>query len=55
VVELNAAGQPTDTVVASVYGEVSPGGRAFFKAPVRSMTVTYQVTVYSYAWVHRGR
>ncbi len=55
VVELNAAGEPVATVIASVYGEVSPGGRAFFKAPVRSLSASYQVTVQSFAWVHRGR
>jgi hypothetical protein len=55
VVELNAAGEPVATVIASVYGEVSPGGHGFFKAPVRSLSATYRVTIQSYAWVHRGR
>jgi hypothetical protein len=55
VVELNAAGEPVATVIASVYGEVSPGARAFFKAPVRSLSATYRATIQSYAWVHQGR
>jgi len=55
VVELGAGGQPADTVIASAHGEASPGGRVFFKAPVRSRSAAYQVSIYSFAWVHRGR
>jgi hypothetical protein len=55
VVELDAAGKPVATVIASVYGDVSPGGMAYFKAPVRSLSASYQVTIQSFAWAHRGR
>lgn len=55
VTELDAAGQPADTILASVSGEATPTGRVFFKVPVRSTTAAYRVEVESFAWIHRGR
>lgn len=50
VESLDASGQVTASMTASVYGEVPPRSRSYFDAPVSEPGSKYRVTVLSVEW-----
>jgi hypothetical protein len=46
----DTAGRPVAGAVGWVAGEVPPGGRGYFEAPVAKREVSFTVTVYAFAF-----